>query len=112
MNDFETLFKRMVDALNLQYKSLGINPEELVGYMYFMHSGLCRRTEKAQSEVDRVWRLGLEGKATLADFRKVLRVWFWLEEAQIKIFKKEICNPKTALEHIQQIRRQLAGKKK
>lgn len=111
LNDFEILFKKMANTLNLRYKALGVNPEHLVAHIYFLHPELCRRTEKAQGEVDRVWRLGLEGKATLIEFKKVLRVWFWLEEAQIKIFKKEVCKPKTALDYIHEIKQQLAVKR-
>lgn len=54
---------------------------------------LYRRTEDADRRMNEVWAAGRQGKASIEEFRAVLKEWHALHLRQIEVYAKaQVCN--------------------
>jgi hypothetical protein len=55
-------------------------------YIRDHHPALRQKTEEADRRMNEVWAAGLQGKASIEEFRKVLGEWHALHLRQIEIY--------------------------
>lgn len=58
-------------------------------YIRIHHPDLYQRTENADRRMNEVWAAGRQGRASIEDFRAVLRDWYGLHRKQIDTFAEE-----------------------
>jgi len=78
---FETLFKKAVDVISRRYRAGTIE------YIREHHRSLYEQTDQAEERLNEVWKAGLEGEATLEEFRGTLIKWYSLHIEGIEICK-------------------------
>ena len=83
---FAELFQKTVDELNLRYIEVSFDSD----YILKRHPDLYWRTEGAEDRLNEVWKAGLEGKATVEEFREALKKWYRLHIEQLAVYKREV----------------------
>jgi len=78
---FEVLFKKALEGISRRYRAGTIK------YIREHHRGLYEQTEQEEDKLNEVWKAGLEGEATLEEFRGTLIKWYSLHIKGIEIYK-------------------------
>lgn len=82
---FEALFKKAVTEINRRYVE-----EAIDDCTCDEHRELYEKTNGAEDRLNEVWKAGLEGKATLQEFREALKEWYQLNVKGIEIYEREV----------------------
>ena len=80
---FADMFRKAGDEINRRYI------EGTISYVRKYQPDLYQKTKKAESKLNEVWKAGLEGKASIEQFREVLKQWYVLQLRGIEIYSKE-----------------------
>lgn len=80
---FEDLFKKAVDEINKRY------PEGTLEHIKLNHRRLYDDIDRAEDRLNEVWKAGLNGGASLKEFREVLKRWYLLHIKAIEIYRDE-----------------------
>lgn len=80
---FAEMFEKAVDELNHRYIEGGID------YIRKSHPELYRKTNNAEERLNTVWKAGLQGKADIEEFRKILKEWYLLHLRGIEIYSQK-----------------------
>jgi len=78
---FEVLFKKALGVISRRYRAGTIK------YIREHHRSLYEQTEQEEDKLNEVWKAGLEGEATLEEFRRTLIKWYSLHIKGIEICK-------------------------
>lgn len=80
---FNDAFKDAVDEINKRYI------EGADDHIRKFHPALYQQIDDAENKLNEVWKTGLQGKASIGEFREVLKKWFRLHLRSIEIYHKE-----------------------
>ena len=80
---FAEMFKNAVDELNRRYI------EGTINYIRKHHPDLYQKTNEAEDRLNEGWKVGLQGKVGIEEFRKILKEWYLLHLQGIEIYSKE-----------------------
>lgn len=80
---FRDLFTSTMTELNRQCV------EGTTVYIREHHPGLYRQTHEAERIIDEVWQAGLDGEATIEEFREVVEKWYLLYLRGIQVYSRE-----------------------
>lgn len=80
---FADMFRKAGDEINRRYI------EGTISYVRKYQPDLYQKTKKAENKLNEVWKAGLEGKASVDEFREVLKEWYSLQLRGIEIYSEE-----------------------